>query len=183
MFKGRLFLVFLLLAFGVFSFYISFLGFRDARFPYKALQLEKSRIEKITFYDENSGKGENEKCIIDLASGKQIVLFESVDDLSQMQLRTLKKGDEAVCRYKTTFLQKDMIFSPSELSVAGNKIIDYSTRQKSDREFAQKLLFFGILVSAVSLYLVFAIACVLRKRKSPEAIETAIWKVGSWLLK
>lgn len=178
MFKGRLFLVFLLLALGAFSFYISFLGFSDARFPYSALEFEKSRIEKITFYG-----GENKKCIIDLASGKKIVLFEMIDELSERKLRILKKGDEAVCHYKTTVLQKDMIFSPSELSVSGTKIIDYRSRQESDTEFAQKLLYFGILVSAVALYLVCAIIYVLRKRKSPEHPESAIWKVGTWLLK
>ncbi|MGV3629907.1 MAG: hypothetical protein ACO1O6_01800 [Bacteroidota bacterium] len=183
MFKGRLFLVFLLLALSVFSFYISFLGFRDANFPYDSLLLEKSRIEKITFYEENSAKGESEKCIIDLASGKQIVLFEGIDELSHMKLKRLKKGDQAVCRYKTTFLQKDMIFSPAELSVEGNRIINYSIRQKSDREFAQKLLYFGILVGLVSFYLVWTVIYVLIKRKSAEHPQTAIWKVGSWLLR
>ncbi|MCE3296483.1 MAG: hypothetical protein K0R65_2197 [Crocinitomicaceae bacterium] len=183
MFKGRLFLVFLLIALGVFSFYISFIGFRDARFPYSSLLVEKSAVKKITFYDKDPEQGKNQKCILDLSSGKQIVLFEETDNPSREKIKNIRKGDLAVCRYKKTFLQKKMIFSPAELWVSGNKIIDYKLRQQSDLEFARKLLYFAILVSLVSFYLVFAIFYVLRKRKSAEHPKTALWTVGSWLLK
>ncbi len=182
MFKGRLLYILLILGFSAFCFYLAQLGFRDAKQAYNTFSVEKSSIRAIRSFEENKQKEEGRKYILELASGKEIIVFEGMGEVWFAGLKQIRVDDPVLCRYKADLFQKNMIFGPVELQIGGKEIINFRKNQESNAFFARKMLYLAIGVCIMGLYLLAAVFYVLVKRHEVQPPKNVFWRVGRWLL-
>lgn len=183
LFKPRFLLLFLLFALGGFCIYIAILIYGDVHFSYDKHEVEKSEVLSLSFSGDPE-RSEAVKCVVKLASGKQIILFEGVDDYTAKSLKYFNpEGKTAICRYKKTLRNGNKIYSPYELQIGSLKVIDFEKRKASDKKFAWLLFSFGVLSFLIALYLFLAVMYVLKGKGMSRQTETARWKVGKWMLK